>query len=509
MRLLRHTQGKWAGRPLDPAPWQVAHLIAPVFGWCAPDDDGDLQRIIRQVYVDVPRKAGKTTIVSGLLLYLSFADREPGAQVLAVAASKDQAGHVFKPAKLLAEHSPALKDAGVKSRQYEIQHPGSGSFMKVVASIGDLLHGANVHAAGIDELHAHKNGSVVEAVETGTVARSQPLVLIITTADDGKPESVYAHKRRYAEQVADRTIADTAFFGVVFAADPEDDPFSPATWAKANPGYPITPTRSALEAAATRAKNDPADLGSFLRLHLGIRTKQTTRYLELPEWDRNAGMVDESKLAGKVVYGGLDLGSTSDLTSLCWVFPDDAGGFQVLWRFWAPEDRIADLDKRTNRSASAWKRQGWLRSTSGNVTDYDFVQAQIEKDLDTFQVKELGYDPWNATDLTNRLTTAGAPLVEVRQGYGSLSPPLKEVKRLLMQGTVKVPLLRHGGNPVARWMVDNLAVAMDPSGNVKPDKSTAFDKIDGVSALTTAMARAMHHQPPRVSAYETDGLMIV
>jgi phage terminase large subunit-like protein len=167
------------------------------------------------------------------------------------------------------------------------------------------------------------------------------------------------------------------------------------------------------------------------------------------------------------------------------------------------------LDRRTAGSASVWVRQGWLHTTDGNVTDYEAVKAQILRDLGEFQVLELAYDPWNATDLVNRLVAEGAPMVQVRQGYGSLSAPLKEVKRLLAESTTAQPMLRHGGNPVARWMVDNLAVAMDAAGNVKPDKANASEKIDGVSALVTAMARAMHHQPPRRSAYESGGLVVV
>jgi len=203
------------------------------------------------------------------------------------------------------------------------------------------------------------------------------------------------------------------------------------------------------------------------------------------------------------------LGNTSDLTSLCWIFPDASGGHDVLWRFWAPEDRIADLDKRTANSATAWRRQGLLRVTPGNVTDYEWVQQQIMADLKAFRVVELGFDPWNATDLVNRLNGDGAPMTQVRQGYASLSPPLKEVKRLLMEGTAEKPMLRHGGNPITRWMIDNLAVAMDPSGNVKPDRSQASDKIDGVSALVTGMARAMFHQPPKTSAYEDGDLDVM
>lgn len=511
LRLQRHTQGKWRGRPLEPDAWQVAYFLAPVFGWLAPNDAGELVRIIRNVYVDLPRKNGKTTLAAGLALYLAFGDREPGAQVIAVAASKDQARKCFDPAAQIAKRSPQLRAAGVRPLQARIVRDSDGSTFEVVSSVGDLLHGANVHGAVIDELHVHKTAGVLDAVESGTGAREQPLIIIITTPDDGKPNSVYAGKRGYIEQLASRVLRNPRQYGVVFSASEDDDPHAIATWRRANPGFGVAPTRESLEEASGNAKQSPVNFARFQRLHLGIRTRQTTRYIMLGEWDRNAGMVREDQLAGRVAYGGLDLGATSDLTSVCWLFPshDAGGGFDALWRFWAPEDRLPDLDKRTAGAASVWRRQGLLRATSGNVTDYEVVRAQIMSDLSSFRVVELAYDPWNATDLVNRLVAEGAPMVQVRQGYVSMSPPLKEIKRLLAEGTLEAPKLRHGGNPVVRWMVDNLAVAIDPSGNVKPDKANAADKIDGVSALNTAMARAMFHQPPRSSAYEANDLVVV
>lgn len=491
---LRHTQGRFSGKPLIPDPWQVAYVIAPVFGWVRWDDEADgYVRIVNVLYVDVPRKNGKSTLSGGIAIYLACADGESGAQVVTAATSENQAGFVFGPIKLLAEKSPALK-RHVKAHQKRVVHLPSGSYVAVVASVGDAQHGANIHGAVIDELHLHKTPDLVEAIETGTGSRTQPLIVIITTADSGKPATIYARKRERVEQLARGVLKDETTYGVIWACEKEDDPHAEETMRKANPGFGVSPTRAYLLRKSNEAKQSPADLAVYQRLHLGLRTKQVTKYLTLESWDRNAGMVVERKLAGSVAYGGLDLGSTSDLTSLCLVFPDGSGGYDVLWRYFAPEASLPEMDKRTAGGASVWVRNGWLKLTPGNVTDYAFVKASALADLDAFEVAEVGFDPWNATTLTNDLAADGAPMVEVRQGYASLSPPLKEIKRLLLEGTENTPRLRHGGNPVSRWMCDNLAVAMDPSGNVKPDKGSAADKIDGMSALTTAMARAMHHQ---------------
>jgi len=507
---LRHTQGQWAGSPLRPDPWQVAYIIAPVFGWKRWDEDSDSYvRIVRELYVDVPRKNGKSTLSGGIALYLACADGEEGAQVVTAATTKEQAGFVFNPIKKIAERSPALKPH-VQTTASKVIHKKTGSYVQVISSVADAQHGANLHGGVVDELHVHKTPDLVETIETGTGSRRQPLIMCITTADSGKRGTIYARKRHYVEQLSRRVLHDPMVYGVVWAAEESDDPHAETTWRKANPGFGVSPTRSYLAGKSNKAKQSPADLASFLRLHLGIRTKQDTRYLVLEAWDRNASLVEERKLKGREAYGGLDLASTSDLLALCWLFPDDTrGGYDALWRLWTPEANLQELDKRTAGEASVWVRQGLLKTTPGNVADYDFVQAQIERDLSAFRVVSLGFDPWNATQLTNDLANAGAPLVKVRQGFQTLSPPLKETQRLLLAGTEEAPLLRHGGNPAVRWMVDNLAVATDPAGNVKPDKATSAEKIDAVSALVTAMSEAMTRVPPKRSAYEDHDLEVV
>jgi phage terminase large subunit-like protein len=428
-------------------------------------------RVVRTAEADLSRKNGKTTLAGGVATYLTCADGEMGAQVLAVAASKDQAQYCFRPVKQIAESSPALKPH-VKAMATRIVHTMSGSYFAVVASVGDLLHGANVHGAVIDELHVHKTRDVVDAVETGTGARTQPLIVIITTPDEGRPGTIYAEKREYLEKLARRVIVDPSFYGVVWGFDSEREladlglsPFDEAAQKAANPGYGISPTKAFLEAEALKAQESPANLARYLRLHLGIRTKQTTRYIRLDDWDRcPKDPIDESTLAGRDCHGGLDLASVSDLTALCWLFPDrEAGSYTGVWRFWLPSDALEDLNRRTAGAADTWVRDGWLRLTPGAVLDTGAVSLQIDTDAQTFAVKTLGYDRWGASEVTRKASDAGMTLVPIGQGYASLSAPLKELLRLVLVGR-----LNHGGNPVLRWCVDNLAVAMDPAGNVKP-----------------------------------------
>lgn len=508
---LRHTKGKWAGRPLRPNSVQVAHIIAPVFGWTTVNSAGRRVRIIRDAYVEMPRKGAKTTLVSGLATVLAFADGEAGAEVLMGAASRDQAGQAFKPIAALARSSEALRKAGIKATRAEIVQPATSSVIKVVSSRGDLAHGANVHGGLVDELHVHRDPGLLEAIESGAGAREQPLVFIITTADDGKVVSVYATRREQIEKLASRVLKAPAMWGVVFAAEESDDPASPVTWAKANPLYPVTPSPEFMASAWDKAQGSPAQMASFQRLHLGIRSRQSARFFDLARWDRNASLVDEQALSGRVAYGGLDLGSVSDLTALAWLFPAEQG-LDVLVRLFMPEASLGALDDRTARNASGWVKDGWIQLTPGDVTDYDFIKAQVRRDMDTFAVRGIGYDRWNASQLVTDLDGEGAPMVKVGQGFASLSGPLKELGRLVMTGTARKPMLRHGGNPVLRWMADNLRPATDAAENVKPDKARSMEKIDGISAMTTAMAVLLAADTASVSqesAYEGRGVVVV
>jgi phage terminase large subunit-like protein len=193
------------------------------------------------------------------------------------------------------------------------------------------------------------------------------------------------------------------------------------------------------------------------------------------------------------------------------VFPDDAGeAYDVLLRAWAPEASLPDLDARTAGAASTWVRAGHLALTPGNVTDYAYVKAQIERDRQSFIVRELAYDRWNAQTIVNELLTEGAPMVQHGQGYASMSAPTKDLQRLLLAGTSSKPIVRHGGNPLLRWAADNFAIAQDPAGNVKPDKANAGDKIDPIVALIMGLGRAYASGGRRfVSAYESGRLDVV
>lgn len=512
--LLRQLIGRWAGRKFVLLDWQVRYLIAPVFGWKHPDG----RRVIRTVWFEIPRKNGKSTICSGLALYLLMADREQRAEVYAAAGDKPQAGIVFKASRDMAAGSQAIASKlGKRGIQRALlEHPTTGSIFRALSSDGARQHGLNVHGAIIDEVHVHKKPDLVEALETGTGSREQPLIVFITTADDGTDGSIYALKREELEGVCAGTMTDPTLFGVVFGVDHTVegfDPFSEESQRKANPGYGITVLADYLERKAEQARQSPTKLNAYLRLHLGVRTKQTIRWLPLDRWDAGGQLVNDDEWNGTTAYGGLDLSSTTDLTSFELIARGADGAVIVHPMFWLPEERIPELEKRCNVPFGRWASEGRLRTTEGNVVDYKKVRADITAEIQRLgcNVAEIGYDPWNATETIGLLEDEGFNMVPIRQGYATLSAACKELERVVMGSTPKKPMIRHGGHPILRWCADCVEARQDEGGNIKPAKPDArksAKRIDGIAGTVTALTRMMVHDDGP-SVYEDRDLLVI
>lgn len=504
---LSHIKGQWAKHPLRLFDWQIAYEIAPIFGLL--EEETGL-RIIRTAWIEKPRKNGKSTECSGLGLHLAFADGEEGAEVYAAARDKQQAQIVFAPAKTMAERSPELrKKLGVRgiTKGYLTNPTTTSIFRPLAADMGGNLHGLNVSGAVVDEVHVHRTPDTIDALETGTGSRSQPLVIFITTADEGKTGSIYDTKRTYVENLAERTIVDRSFYGVVFAATEEQlakDPFSIEALVHANPGIGYTVTEEYLRTKAREAANSPAQLNRYLRLHLGKRTKTTIAWLPMKKWDEAAGSVQLEDFKDRTAYLGFDLSSTTDFTAAVWVAPLDTAeeGFLVWAQFWIPEERVDELERLTGVPLRAWNKAGWIKFTEGNVVDYARFRADVSAETERLgcTVAEVAYDPWNATETVQEMQNEGHTMIPTRQGYLSLNAPAKEIERLVFGSTPEIPLLRHGGNPVLRWMADCAEVMQDPAGNIKPakpDKRKSSKRIDGMAALVNAMSRAMLRTVPK------------
>lgn len=495
-RYLRHTKGELAGQPFELAEWQETEIIRPLFGWKRQDGT----RKYRTVYVEVPRKNGKTTLAAGIALYLLFADNEAGAEIYSAAADRDQAALTFDIARSMVEAEPALRKRCQIYRR-AIVVPKTGSSYKVISADVGTKHGFNSQGIIFDELHAQPNRDLYDVLHTSTGARRQPVEFLITTAGTFNPESIAYQLHTYAEQVRDGVIDDPAFLPVIYAADPEADYRDPETWRKANPGYGVSVRAEYLQAEAKRAEAEPSYENTFRRLHLNQWTQQVTRWLKVEDWD--ACEREFPDLSGRLCYGGLDLSTTTDLSAFCLIFPPNhpEEPYYLLPHFWIPERKLAD--RRDRVPYDAWVRDGLITATQGDVVDYERIRADIN-DLRKYNIVSIAFDPWNATHLANQLAEQdGFDLLQCRQGFVSLNEPTKEFERLIVGGK-----LAHDGNPVLRWQIGNVAVKQDPAGNIKPDKSKSTERIDGVVAGIMALAVALTAADVG-SVYDQRGLILI
>lgn len=501
--MLRHWKGEWAGQPVSLEPWQQ-FIVASLMGWKLAADG---TRRFRSAYLELPRKNGKTTMAAGLGLYMAFVDGEPGAEVYTAATKKDQARIAHKDAVKMVEASAWLKKE-VKVFRDNLNSTSSNSKFEPLGSDSSTLDGLNVHMALADEVHAWPNRDLWDVLETGTGSRRQALMMAITTAGFDVQSLCWSH-HDYTEKVLNGVIEDDSWFGMIFAIDEGDDWEDEAVWWKVNPNLGVSKKIDDMRRLANRAKEVPTALNSFLRLHLDMWTQAETLWINWNKWLACGELVvNEDELAGRKCYAGLDLSSTLDVTALVLVFPprpEVEEPYQVVCRFWIPRENIAERAKRDRVPYDVWVREGLMTATAGDVVDYDFILAEVESLMETFEIKEIAFDRWGATDVAQKLQELGGDdwLVQFGQGYASMSPPMKDLEKKVMGLE-----LAHGNNSVLNWMAANVVAREDPAGNVKPDKSKSREKIDGMVALIMALDRALRHED-KTSRYETYGIRTV
>jgi phage terminase large subunit-like protein len=503
-RIIRHTKGEWGGQPFMLQPWQRDDVIRPLFGWKRPDGT----RRYRKLYLEVPRKNGKSTLSAAIALYLLFADlgpdgrSEPVAEIYSAAADRGQAGIVFEEAKRMVEDSPMLR------REAEIYRgsivvPKTRSSYKVLSADAFTKHGLNAHGVIFDELHAQPTPDLWEVLKTSFGSRRQPLMVEITTAGYDR-ESICWREHEEARRVIEGLEARDDLLPLIFGADEADDWTDPAIWAKANPNLGVSVKRDYLQSECDAARLTPAYQNTFRRLHLNQWTQQVTRWLPMEQWQAcGAHDVDEGELAGRTCYGGLDLASTTDLAALVLVFPPqvEQEPYQLVCRFWCPAEQIVERSRRDRVPYDAWARDGLIRATEGNVIDYATIAADIEALNEKFNIAEIAFDRWGAVQMSQQLDGAGLVMVPFGQGFASMSAPSKEFLRLILDGK-----LAHGGHPILRWMADNVSARQDPAGNVKPDKAKSTGRIDGIVAAVMGLDRATRHN---TSVYEDHGIFVL
>lgn len=504
-KFCKHHKGEWAGKPLLLEDWQK-DIVRQAFGWLRADGT----RRYRTLYIEIPRKNGKSELAGALGLYLLVADGEAGAEIYSSATKKDQARIVWKTADAMVRASPELKRFVTQLKNSLIVDRIGSSFEPLSAD-SKTLDGLNPHGNIVDELHAHKDRGVWDVLDTAMGARRQPMTVAITTAGTYEPESIGWQMHDYACKVLEGLFEDDSFFAFIAAADEGDDHFSEETQQKANPNFGISIKPEYLAKQAEKAQRQPHFHNEYLRLHLDVWTQQATRWLSSELWADSEPKVEvgadlralaierEKTLESKMCYGGLDLSSKLDLAAFALDVPGPDNTLDLIMRFWLPEERALEAERNGQRHYVNWAREGWLTLTPGNVIDYEFIRRDINVMSNRFFIKDIGFDPWNATDIATRLQNDGLQMVEVRQGFRSLSEPSKDFEARVVEKKV-----RHSRNPVMRWCVANAVIARDASGNIKPDKEKASAKIDGVVAAIIALSR---HIADASSAYEDRGFL--
>lgn len=512
-RYCKHHKGEWAGRPLLLEEWQKA-IVRQAFGWRRADGT----RRFRTMYVEVGRKNGKSELAAALGLYMLVGDHEAGAEVYSSATKKDQARIVWNTAAQMLKASPELRRF-VRGLQSSLVVSKNASFFQPLGADSSTLDGLNPHGNIIDELHAHRDRGVWDVLDSAMGARRQPMTIAITTAGIYDANGIGWEMHDYATKVLDGTFVDDSFFAFIATPDEEDAAgggyFTEVAQQKANPNWGVSVKPDYLAKQAEKAQRMPGFLNEYLIKHLNVWTQQAKRWLPMDRWAKcetplTAGadafafaLEREKSLEGRECRGGLDLSSKLDLTALVLEFRDEEGKFvDLLCRFWLPEERVQEALKKGQRHYEVWAREGWLRTTPGDVVDYEFIRAEVNELAKRFVLKELAFDPWGALDLATRLTGDGVQMVECRQGFRTLSEPSKQIEADVMEGR-----LRHAHNPILRWCASNAVVVSDPAGNLKPDKAKAAERIDGIVALIMARSRGIVATGDDESAYEERGFL--
>lgn len=495
----KHSKGEWAGQVLKPEPWQQ-FIQWNIFGW----KNADGSRRFRTAYTAVARKNGKSTDIASTGLYIAFFDDEPGAEVYTAATKYDQACIIHSESTRMVKASSSLQRIIKIFKNTLTCEPKAQKYVPL-GQDSNTSDGLNVHAALIDEYHAHPDSGMYDVLKTGMGARRQPLMYIITTAGFEKDYPCFEMEQRI-KRILDGSEIDDTVFGLIYTLDDGDDWTDSSLWVKANPNLGVSKYLNTMEDDFKEAYSMPSKQNNFKTKHLNIWTEAQTRWITHDIWAKNSGPVNAEGLSGRRCWGGLDLSTTTDLSAWVLCFPPEAKGdkFQFLYRFFLPQDNMHERELREKVNYSAWIRNGLITATPGNVIDYDYIMHQILEDAKKYSIEELNFDPYNSTALVTDLMAEGLNCVEFRQGFLSMSPACKEFERKVLGGE-----LATGGNPVMNWMVACTETVSDPAGNikiVKPERGKTGKHVDGVVASVMAFWRAIQATETK-SIYETRGVV--
>lgn len=506
---LPHVEGEWDTKTITLAPPQVFWLCC-IFGWRR---KSDRRRRFTRVYLEMARKNAKSTLAAAVSLYCLTCEGEVGPQIIIGATTGEQARKIFRPAQEMVKKTPDLREAfQVAAMSRSIPCYSNGGFIQPINAKSESQDGWNPHVGLLDELHAHKTRGLYDVIRSGMGGRKNPLLWVITTAGYNVLGVCY-EQRTFLTKVLQGVVEADHVWGIIYTIDEEerdadgrvtkkgDDVFDESCWPKANPMLGVSVDLKEMQGYAIEARNSPESYGEFVTKRLNVWTRAKKGHVNITIWlQKTRGPVDLDALVKVPCWGGLDLASVSDMNAFRLVWK--VGDRVITWgRRYLPEDVIAPRTSQGNVPYQVWKRAGLLVPTPGNVTDYDFIERDIMWALDTFNVQAIGFDPWNSTDLVNRLLNKGAPMVLFRQGTPTFNAPMKELDRLYLSGH-----LDTDGDPILDWCASNVVSRKDVNENIAPDKKHSSEKIDDYVALVMAIGMSMTEEK---SVYEERGIVVL
>jgi len=497
---LEVTSGMHAGQKFRLRPWQ-REIIEGIYG--PSTDDG--RRRVRQGLLSVPRKNGKSALVAGLAAcHLCGPMVEQRGQIVSAAADRTQAAIIYAEMQAMIERHPALNErVTFKDFHKEAMDIPSGSTYRALSSDARKAHGLNISFAVCDEAAQWRGRDLFDNISTSVGARAEPLIITISTRS-ADPNSFLEELVRYHENMRDGVLPpDPAFYGCVYSAPMDADPWDPAVWQACNPALGDFRSLEEFETAAEQARRIPAREPAFRLLYLNQPCDTAARFINRADWQACAGTVDATALRGRRCVLGLDLSETTDLTACTAYFPDTG---DVLAWFWCPEDGLEEAERRDQVPYRLWARQGFITPTPGRSVNHDYVVHTLGEIAASYRVEGCAFDRWHTKQLRRKLDDDGVKL-ELKdwgQGFKDMSPALSALERAVLERR-----LRHPSHPVLDWCVGNAVVVSDPAANRKIDKPKAIGRVDGCVALAMALGLAAAEPPKRQSVYRTRGVLTV
>lgn len=495
MRLFKHRKGILAGQYIEP------HIIQEfnfgnIYGWI--HKDTELRRF-NKAYWQVGRKNAKSQSLGASGSYEASAFGEPSAEVYCAATKKDQAKIVWEEIEAMIKGNPDLRDR-FKVAYGTITHLKSGSIIKPLSKedrkTGD---GTNPSAFFIDEYHAHDTMEIYDIGDSGMGARLQPLLMIITTAGFDLNKPCYRVEYQYVSRILDPNDPTTNdnYYVMVNELDKGDDIKNEKNWPKANPilcSYEngVEYIRKQLKVAL----DVPEKMRNFLTKNMNIWVDaKEDGYMDKAKW--STCKANEIDLKPYPVWVGVDLSTTTDLTSVGLVFKLPDNKYAVKQHSFMPEDKLQERIKTDRVPFDLWEEQGYITTTPGSVVDYSYIeQYLINMRNEGFNVIEIDYDKWNATHFAQMMETQGFEMVEIPQMLRHLSGPTKEFRKNVFSKHII-----HFDDPVLNWAVGNAIQKQDAQENIMLDKSKSKERIDPIAAIINGFSRATSNDSQDLSSH--------